>query len=180
MVENFAQILERPLRNCRKALNTKAMKLHEKIAVLQEKHTSSVRELARRFSAGYDDKVSANTIQRWIDGEMSPRVSEIARIAEVFGVPVGYLVDDEQDEPEDKKGSGLSVEEEVILGQIRRKGINWAWDRLFGEPREPSVAEGSGFMPAGVIDLPQSRPSTVEPNGDHKNAPSSDRPATRR
>ena len=66
----------------------------EKIRILRKNREWTQAQLANALS------VSESTVQKWEVEKNAPPVSEIKRLAEVFFLPVTYLVDDATDIPE--------------------------------------------------------------------------------
>lgn len=107
----------------------------DKLSLLLEERGMSARELARRLKT-----VSYASVQRWLNGETEPRLSDAARIAVELGCSLRYLADDrltqEPDEP-----SRLSVDEQAVLVVFRAMGISAdeAAKRLMGRTKGGST-----------------------------------------
>lgn len=105
------------------------MSLGKRLDELREERGISVRELARRLGG-----VAPNTVSRWIEGDISPRLDEAIKLAAFFEVSLGYLAYD--DRREGSASSGLTADEEFVLQLYRDMGIGReeAVRRLTGEP----------------------------------------------
>jgi transcriptional regulator with XRE-family HTH domain len=87
------------------------MRFSDKLSRVLDAANLSDREAAKRLG-----DMSPTTLGRWKTGETEPRLSDVALIARVFGVPISYLVDDSLDEPPEPL---LSREEEQLLATAR-------------------------------------------------------------
>lgn len=77
------------------------MTLHEKIYRLRKRLGLSQEELASRL------QVSRQTISNWETGAANPEISKLSRLAEILGVTVDFLLDEEatlSDPEEDEAG----------------------------------------------------------------------------
>jgi DNA-binding XRE family transcriptional regulator len=76
------------------SLHSEIMRLAEKLHELKSARGLTQRKVAKAVG------VSHTTVNRWFNGTGAPSVYEAARLAEFFGVPVGYLADDPMPTPE--------------------------------------------------------------------------------
>jgi transcriptional regulator with XRE-family HTH domain len=96
------------------------MDFKQKLKRLAHDANLSTREVAERVKVG-----SHSTVNRWLTGEADPRLSELVRIAEAFGVTVAYLADETVDDP--KAGvAALSDAERKMIEKGRTLGVGQA------------------------------------------------------
>lgn len=84
-------------------------------------------------------------IAKWELSEGMPNPRDLLALANAFGVPLVYLCDDEMQDPRDaepEQTPGLSDDETLILGIVKRIGADEAIGRLVkhGESPEPPAA----------------------------------------
>lgn len=98
------------------------MEFREKLQRLARDHNMSVREVQERSGIA-----SHSTLNRWLKGAGEPRISDLARLASVFGVSVGYLADDAIKDPgEPAGGSGLTASEQRMIDLSVELGLDKA------------------------------------------------------
>lgn len=137
------------------------MTFGDRLNKLRKDRGVSVRELARRLG-----DVTPNTVGRWIDGEIQPRLDEAAKVAEFFAVSLCSMVEDghveELSSPELTRDEYLVLETFHSLGIDRREAIR----RLHGpvsKPGEPARAPRPPQEGQEVTDPdrpPKSKPKT--------------------
>lgn len=72
-------------------------------------------------AAAEEAGVSKNAIGRWRSGEVVPSKASVKKIADYFGVSVGYLLGDEkQKNPTTENDSGISKEKSELIEKIKR------------------------------------------------------------
>lgn len=69
-------------------------------------------------AAAVEAGVSKNAIGRWRSGEVIPSKASVKKIADYFGVSVGYLQGAEQKNPDTKTGTGMSKTKEDLLQRV--------------------------------------------------------------
>jgi len=70
-------------------------------------------------AAAEEAGVSKNAIGRWRSGEVVPSKASVKKIADYFGVSVGYLLGDEkQKNPATENDSGISKEKSELIQKI--------------------------------------------------------------
>ena len=122
--------------------------------------------------------LSANRISKWKGGTGEPSVSEAARIAKLLDVSLDQLVHGEM---RTLTVHELTPEEEVILGLIRRMGIDQAWDRLVGiETASPQQDAGGSPQNRRIIGSASLPPLKANADGNNESPPVPGSPVARR
>ena len=118
-----------------------AMKLERQPQRIGEKIVALVKTsgLSQRRNA-IEMGVSPSDFAKWCRGVRRPSSIDLLELGRYFSVPVEYLLDDEQDEPEFM----LTAEEARILELVHKIGFDLAEKRLLGLP-----GSGSGDPPGG-------------------------------
>lgn len=78
--------------------------------------------------------LTKNRIAKWKAGQGEPTARQALRMARLLAVPLEWLVDDSVDD-----GGGLSPEEQALLAEARRVGLEEARRRLGGVGPEPQA-----------------------------------------
>ena len=118
-----------------------AMRFADKLQALCDKRGWNQSDLARAMS------VSKNTASRWLGGKVQPFDGAFLKMGQVFGVPLEYLADDNQDQPH----PGLSEAEKRILWLASLVGHEEAGRRLAAAKLSTDESPGgSRTLPAPV------------------------------
>jgi transcriptional regulator with XRE-family HTH domain len=91
------------------------MAFRDRLSKMIEGRGISDRELARNIG------LSPNTVERWLKGEIQPRLDQAAAVAAYFKVPLGPLVDDSWKHT--AAGPEITKEEFAVLTAFRAAGI---------------------------------------------------------
>lgn len=129
-----------PSRTCHESVKIRDMTFGERLDKLREANNLSVKELAKRLHYG-----SSNTIQRWIDGKIQPRLDQAAAVAAFFGETICSMLGESPvkrpSSPELTRDEDLVLETFHSLGLDRREAIR----RLHGGgAATPSVIPDPG------------------------------------
>ncbi len=93
--------------------------------------------------------VSKSSMSRILSGLQEPKLRLAHELARALGVPLDYLVDDDQEELPQSRWMSLSEEEAGLLRIVRRLGVETAIDRLLEIPSQRSnPPNGSAAMKA--------------------------------
>lgn len=148
----------------RKTLYGKDMTFAEKLLALAHAHRIRYEELGAIVGA------SKGSVDRWVNRGVSPRLDQVVTYARHFNVPVAYLADDAQDEPEPTP-AGLPRDEELLLEIFRGLEISpaEAIRRLYADGgRRPMVIppDHTTEAPAGPLAAePPPTPRSVPASG---------------
>lgn len=93
----------------------------ETLTRLREKRGVTAREVARKI------KRPTSTVATWFNGESEPKVSDLVRLADYFGVTLDELAG------RTVTRQSLSDGEVIVLNLVRRMGVEAAHDRLTGD-----------------------------------------------
>jgi transcriptional regulator with XRE-family HTH domain len=133
------------------------MSFAKRLEKLRDKKGLSNRGLAKRLG-----NVSGNTVGRWIKGDIEPRLDEVRRVEEFFGVQlVVFLAEGEEAIPEGE----LNEDERYLLRVMRGMGLDFeeVIRRLVSCPLEAPRSEEDQPGSGGVVRV---RDRRKQDNGD--------------
>jgi transcriptional regulator with XRE-family HTH domain len=120
------------------------MRFGEKLSRWIEETGISANEVARRVG------VSPMSVGRWREGKIEPRRDELARTAQMMGVPIGWLADDAQDEllaPDPEREFVAKLVDAIGVSEAKRRLLAPQATLNADPPMVPLPPKPPGFPP---------------------------------